>query len=163
MLEKTLILLKPDCIARGLIGDVTSRFEKSGLKIVAMKMQWVKKDFAEKHYTEDIAKRRGEDVRNWLLNFITEGPVVAIVLEGVNAIDNVRKLVGDTEPLKAIPGTIRGDLAHTSYEHVNEKQMAVRNLIHASADKNDAESEINLWFTLEEMHDYHHSQDDYTK
>ena len=163
MIERTLILLKPDAVQRCFVGEIVSRFEKAGLKIVGMKMQWIDEAYAKKHYTEDIAKRRGEDVRNWLLNFIIEGPITALVLEGVDAVENVRKLVGDTEPSKAIPGTIRGDFAHTSYQHINEKQMAVRNLIHTSASKEEAEQEIKLWFTLEEMHDYHHSQDDYTK
>ena len=96
MIERTFVMIKPDGVERNLTGDIISRFEKVGLKIVGMKMCWVDKDFARKHYTEDITIRRGEKVRNLLVDFIKNGPVVAIVLEGVEAIEVVRKLVGST-------------------------------------------------------------------
>tara|TARA_Y100000034_G_C6883917_1_gene405544 strand:+ start:829 stop:1320 length:492 start_codon:yes stop_codon:yes gene_type:complete len=154
MIEKTLVLLKPDCINRSLVGELISRFEKTGLKIIGMKMQWVDKEFAEKHYTEDIAKRRGQKVRTLLLDFITEGPIVAIVLEGIHAITIVRKIVGETEPKSAQPGTIRGDYCHVSYDYADKEEKAIKNLIHASGNKEDAENEISLWFSKEELHSY---------
>jgi nucleoside-diphosphate kinase len=154
ILEKTLVLLKTDAVERGLIGKIIERFENTGLKIIGMKMQWIDKEFAEKHYTEDIAKRRGENVRKWLLEYITEGPVVAMVIEGLHAIEAVRKIVGPTEPRTAPPGTIRGDFALHSYDFADEKEKSIRNLIHASGDKKDAEHEIKLWFKPEELHSY---------
>lgn len=154
MIEKTLVLIKPDGVKRGLIGELIQRFEQRGLKVVGMKMVWAKEELAKKHYTEDISKRRGEHVRNYLVEFLKEGPVVAIVLQGISAIEIVRKIVGDTEPRKALPGTIRGDYAHVSYDFADSKKMVVRNIVHASSDKKDAEYEVNLWFKPEEIYDY---------
>ncbi|HHE36711.1 MAG TPA: nucleoside-diphosphate kinase [Candidatus Woesearchaeota archaeon] len=154
MIERTLVLIKPDGVQRGLIGRITCRFEDAGLKIVGAKMVWVDKEFAHKHYTEDLARRRGEHVRKYMTDFITSGPVMAYVLEGVNAIENVRKIVGDTEPRAAPPGTIRGDFAHVSYAYCDKKKAVVKNLIHASANKEDAEYEVKLWFKPEELHSY---------
>ncbi len=154
MIEKTLVLVKPDGVQRGLVGKITSRFEDAGLKIIGMKMVWVDKEFAHKHYTEDLARRRGEHVRKYMTDFIMTGPVVVMVLEGVHAIDNVRKICGTTEPKVAPPGTIRGDYSHVSFEYANNKEIVVKNLIHASADKKDAEYEIKLWFKPEELHTY---------
>ena len=154
MIERTLVLIKPDGVERGLIGKIISRFEDPGLKIIAMKMVWVDKNFAKKHYTEDLAKRRGEEVRNMMVNFITEGPVVALILEGVNAIENVRKIVGTTEPKSSLPGTIRGDFCHVSYSYADSKKIVVKNIIHASSSKEDAENEIKLWFKKDEIHNY---------
>jgi nucleoside-diphosphate kinase len=154
MIERTFVMIKPDGVQRQLIGKVLERFEQSGLKIVAMKMAWVDENFAKQHYTEDISRRRGEHVRKYLVDFLKEGPVLAFVLEGVNAIENVRKIVGATEPKSALPGTIRGDFAHVSYAYADDKHMVVRNIIHASADKNDAEYEVKLWFKPEEIHSY---------
>ena len=159
MIERTLVLVKPDGVQRCLIGKVITRFEKVGLKIVGMKMQWVDSDFAKKHYTEDIAQRRGEKVRSLLLNYISEGPVVAMVLEGVNAIENIRKIVGSTEPKSAQPGTIRGDYCHVSFAYADAKGKSVKNIIHSSSDENDAKNEIELWFTEEELHTYKTVQD----
>ena len=163
MIERTLILLKPDCVTRGLIGELISKFEKIGFKIVGMKMPWIKDELARQHYPDSIEEKYGEEIRNKIVNYIKEGPIVAIVIEGVNAIENVRKIVGATYPNEALPGTIRGDYAHISKDYANENKKNVYNLIHASANKEDAESEVKLWFTLEELHDYYHSQDDYTK
>ncbi|MAG47480.1 nucleoside-diphosphate kinase [archaeon] len=154
MVERTFVAIKPDGVQRSLVGEILKRFELAGLKIVGMKMQWLDKEFAEKHYTEDISKRRGEKVRNLLLDFIIEGPVLAIVFEGVNVIENVRKLVGDTEPRAAQPGTIRGDFCHVSYDYADKKEIAIKNIIHASANKEDAEYEIKLWFKDEDLHSY---------
>src|SRR3989344_1717554 len=162
MIERSLVVVKPDGVARGLVGEVVKRFEQSGMKIVGMKMAWVNKVFAKKHYTEDISKRRGEKVREKLLEYITAGPVVAVVLEGVNVIDNIRKIVGDTEPKSALPGTIRGDLSHVSYKYSDEKEIAVRNIVHASGNKEEAEYEIKVWFTKEELHSYETTQERFT-
>ena len=154
MIEQTFVMIKPDGVERGLSGEIISKFEKVGLKIVAMRMHWVDEEFARKHYTEDISIRRGEKVRNLLVDFIKSGPVIAIVLEGVEAISLVRKLVGSTQPKEALPGTIRGDYTHVSYKHADKHGIAVKNVIHASADKNDAEYEIKLWFLDTDIHSY---------
>ena len=156
MIDKTLLLIKPDGVKRCLIGELTKRFEQRGLKVVGLKMIWVDEKFAKKHYTDDITKRRGEHVRNYLVNFLKEGPVVAMVLEGISSIEIVRKIVGETEPKAAVPGTIRGDFAHVSYAYADKKKMVVRNVVHASANKKDAQYEIRLWFKPEEI--YHYSR-----
>lgn len=161
MIEQTLVLIKPDGVSRGLVGEVIKRFEQRGLKLVALKLVKISKDMALNHYTEDIAKRRGEHVRMRLLDFITSGPVVAMIIEGVDAIENVRKIVGATESKTALPGTIRGDYSHVSYNHADEKEIAVKNIIHASSDKKDADYETKLWFSLEEIHDYKRSDEEH--
>ncbi len=124
------------------------------MKIIGMKMAWIDKNFAKKHYTEDIAKRRGTLVRKWLMDYITEGPVVACVLEGLHSIETARKICGPTEPRTAPAGTIRGDLALHSYNFADKKKKAIRNLIHASGNKKDAKHEIKLWFKPKELHTY---------
>ena len=159
MKEKTLVLIKPEGVQRHLAGRIISRFEDAGLKIVGMKMVWVDEEFAKKHYTEDITKRRGEFVRNKLLKYLVEGPVVAIVLDGVDAIENVRRITGSTEPKTAQPGTIRGDFAHVSYKYADDNNMAVKNIIHSSSNNEDAKNEIALWFKKEELHNYKTIQD----
>jgi nucleoside-diphosphate kinase len=154
MIEQTLVLIKTDGVMRGLAGKIIERFENAGLKIIGMKMQWIDKEFAKKHYTEDIAKRRGAHVREWLLEYITEGPVIAMVLEGLHAVEIVRKIVGPTEPRTAPPGTIRGDFALHSFDFADKKEKSIRNLIHASGDEKDAKAEIKLWFKPSELHSY---------
>ena len=154
MIERTFVAIKPDGVQRGLVGEVLKRFENAGLKIVGMKMQWIDKEFAKKHYTEDIAKRRGEHVREMLLDYITEGPIIVMVLEGVHAVEVVRKIVGPTEPKAALPGTIRGDFTHMSFAHADLHKKSVKNIIHASGDKKDAEYEVDLWFNKNELFTY---------
>ncbi|MGM5488301.1 MAG: nucleoside-diphosphate kinase [Nanobdellota archaeon] len=154
MIERTLVLIKPDGVKRGISGKIITRFEDAGFKMVGMKMYWADEEFARKHYTEDIAERRGEKVRNLLTGFIKEGPVIALAIEGVNAIENVRKIVGSTEPRAALPGTIRGDFSHVSFAQADKNDRAVANLIHASSDKDDAKAELDLWFTPKELHTY---------
>lgn len=161
MIENTLVLIKPDGVARGLIGEVIKRFEQRGLKIVGLKLVQAKKELAEKHYGEDIAKRRGENVRKMLLEFITESPIVAMVVRGVNAVENVRKLVGATESKAALPGTIRGDFSHVSYSYADKKNIPVRNIIHASGTVEEAGVEVALWFKKDEIHDYKRSGDEH--
>jgi nucleoside-diphosphate kinase len=151
MLERTLILLKPDAIDRGILGEIVTRFERVGAKLVGLKMLVSEKDTAQKHYTEDLAKRRGEHVRELMINMITSGPVAAIVLEGIDIIEVVRKMIGATEPKAAAPGTIRGDYAHISYRYADEKKIGVFNLIHASDSPENAATEISVWFKPEEL------------
>jgi len=153
--QRTLVLIKPDGVKRNLIGEVIKRFENAGLKIIGMKMLWVSEDFAKKHYRDDIAKKHGERVRNDLLKYIREGPVVAMVLEGVEAIAVARKLVGSTYPNESPSGTIRGDFAHISRDYANSKEISVRNLIHASGNTEDAKVEVPLWFKPNELHSYY--------
>ena len=153
MIQRTLVLIKPDGVQRGLSGDIIQRFEKVGLKIVGMKMLWIDKNFARSHYV-GVAERKGEKVMDMLLDLITMGPVIAMVLEGVDAVPVVRKICGPTEPKEAQPGTIRGDYAHVSYAYSDRVSEAVRNVVHASGEPEEAEHEVGLWFTPEEIHDY---------
>ncbi|MBS3108182.1 nucleoside-diphosphate kinase [Candidatus Woesearchaeota archaeon] len=150
MIERTLVLVKPDGVQRALVGRIIQRFEDAGLKIVGMKMKWVDADFAKKHYAGNVGKK----FYQFLENFIISGPVIAMVLEGVSAVEVVRKLVGVTEPKGSAPGTIRGDFAHTSYDHADENKKSISNLIHASGNKEEAIAEVMLWFTEKEMHTY---------
>ncbi len=150
MIQRTLVLIKPDGVQRGLMGRIIQRFEDAGLKIVGMKMVWINEDFAKKHYEEHIEK----DFYKSLEEFITFGPVLAMVLEGVYAVEVVRKLVGPTEPRAAAPGTIRGDFAHMSYDFSDSKGIGLKNIIHASSSEEDAKREIELWFSEDEIHSY---------
>ncbi|MBU0757228.1 MAG: nucleoside-diphosphate kinase [Nanoarchaeota archaeon] len=150
LFQRTLVLLKPDAIQRGLMGTIISRFESAGLKTVGMKLVWVDKEFSKKHYSAHVDKK----FYIGLEEFITSGPVLAMAIEGIHAVDVVRKLVGPTEPKEATPGTIRGDFAHHSYDYADKKNIAIKNLIHASGNKEDAEKEIALWFDEKEMHTY---------
>jgi len=152
--ERTLVLIKPEGVRRAIVGKILERFEDAGLKIIGMKMVFSSEELAGKHYDEDIAKRHGDRVRNNLLKHIREGPVIAFVLEGIDAIAVTRKLVGSTYPNEAPVGTIRGDFGHISKLYANSREMPVRNLIHASGDAKDAKREIPLWFTSKELHSY---------
>lgn len=155
-IERTLVVLKPDCLQRGLVGEILSRLERVGLKIVAAKVVAPDKDFYYHHY-ETLGKmvtRRGQDKFDYTLEMMQRGPVMALVLEGVEAVEVVRKLVGTTEPKMAAPGTIRGDFAHTSFAHADTLSKGVPNLIHASGDAKEAKEEIKHWFIPEEMFDY---------
>jgi len=150
MIERNLVIIKPDGVQRGLVGEIIKRFENTGLKIIGMKMVWADRKFAEEHYKAHKAKPFFKDV----VDFITEGPIVAFVLEGVHAVENVRKMVGSTSPNEAAPGTIRGDFAHISMKYASEKGSGGKNLIHASATKKEADDEIKLWFKKGELHSY---------
>ena len=150
MMQRTLVLLKPDAIKRGLIGEILQRFERTGLKLIGMKQVWVDKDFARKHYSEHVKK----DFYKTLEDFLTSGPVIALCIEGINSVEVVRKMVGSTEPGKALPGTIRGDYAHLSNEWVNKHNKPMPNLIHASDSAENAKKEAELWFKKEELHSY---------
>lgn len=183
-MEKTLVLLKPDAVQRGLAGEIITRFEKAGLKLVATKMVWPNRELAEKHYppdrqefikgmghkTLDSYKEAGHDpeanfgsadphaiglqLQKWLVDFLTSGPVIALVLEGENAIKLVRDIAGHTIPAKAEEGTIRGDYSDDSAIKANAEKRSIKNLVHASGDRAEAELEIGLWFSGDELHSY---------
>lgn len=164
-MEQTLILLKPDVLQRGYIGEIITRFERVGLKIVAAKIVHPNKEHYFEHY-ETIGKmvsRRGQEAFDVTLEYMEIGPVLAIVLEGVSAVSNVRKMVGTTEPKEAQPGTIRGDYAHISFEYANSRGLSIPNLIHASGDPEEAKLEIKHWFKKEEIFDYPSVHDKFTK
>lgn len=164
-MEQTLIILKPDAMQRGIIGEIITRFERVGLKIVAAKIVSPSEEHYYKHY-ETIGKmisRRGKEVFDYTLSFMQEGPVLAIVLEGVEAVAQVRKMIGTTEPKSANPGTIRGDYSHISYAYANAKSVAIPNLIHASGDVSDAEQEVAHWFLPEEIFTYDSVHDKFTQ
>lgn len=155
-MERTLIVLKPDTIQRGIVGEIISRFERAGLKMVAMKMVAPDEAHFHQHY-EGISKlisRWGEEIYRITLSNMTEGPVVAIVLEGVEAVAHVRKMVGTTDPKESAPGTIRGDYTHISRAYTNEIGSTLPNILHASGDTNEAAQEIKLWFNDDELYDY---------
>jgi nucleoside-diphosphate kinase len=178
--ERTFVLIKPDGVKKALIGKIIQRFEDSALKLIALKMLWVDEKHAKQHYKldEEWAKKvyektlsayqkegkklefkshmdLGLEIQKRNIDFITEGPVIALVLEGNHAIEIVRKMVGHTEPRQALPGTIRGDFASLeSYADSDEKKQAVRNLIHASDSTSNATHEIALWFTPKEIHNF---------
>ena len=164
-MERTLIILKPDAVKRALVGEILTRFEKVGLKIVGVKMLQPTNEQYHHHY-ENISKmisRRGQEAFDVTLAMMQEGPVIACVLEGVKAVSLVRKLVGDTEPEKAAPGTIRGDYAHMGFEHSNKENIGVPNVIHASGDPEEATAEIKHWFSEGELYDYQASHEHYTQ
>ena len=138
--EQTFVMIKPDAVQRGFIGEIINRFEKKGLKIIAMKMVSVSKELAEKHY----GVHKGKPFFEPTVEYITSSPVVAIVIEGNDAINLVRNMMGQTDPQKADMGTIRGDYG----------QFIGRNIVHGSDGKDTAEFEINLWFTKDELSNY---------
>jgi len=174
--ERTVVLVKPDGVKRGLVGEIITRFEKMGLKIRAMKMIWADENLALNHYPEsrtELMQAIGEKtlatyekygmdpgekfgkmtpveigkmINKWNIDFLTSGPVVAVLLEGVHAVDNVRTLVGATMPVSAQAGTIRGDYSLDSAVLANIKGRTVKNLIHASGNVEEADFEAQLWF-----------------
>ncbi len=144
-IERTLVLVKPDAVQRGLVGDIISRFEHKGMKISALRMLMVSSELAKKHYGE----HEGKDFYKGLVNFIRAGPLVAMIVEGDGAIAVVRKMVGSTNPKDALPGTIRHDFSiHTG-----------RNLIHASDSAKSAEREITLFFDIDEIIEYEKNEE----
>ncbi|MEK7620782.1 MAG: nucleoside-diphosphate kinase [Patescibacteria group bacterium] len=155
-MERTLIVLKPDTIQRGLVGEIMTRFERVGLKIIASKMLRPDNDHYYHHYENigQMISRRGQQAFDVTLEMMNQGPVIAFVLEGVGAVEVVRKMVGTTEPKSALPGTIRGDYAHVSFSHADTKKKGIPNLIHASGDPKEAVEEISHWFGEGELFDY---------
>ena len=157
--------MKPDAVSRGIVGEVLSRFEKVGLKIVGAKMIKPDQDHYHHHY-ETIGKvisRRNQKTFDMLLDFMTQGPVIAFVLEGIEAVELVRKMVGATEPKSALPGTIRGDYSHISYKHSDDEGIAIPNIIHASGNKEEAELEVRHWFSESELFDYENRHEHFTQ
>jgi nucleoside-diphosphate kinase len=145
-MEQTFLMVKPDGTSRGIVGEVVSRLESKGLKIVAMKMMKIDEDLAKRHYGEHEGKPFFSD----LVSFITSGPVVAMVVEGTEAVSISRDLIGNTDPKEAPPGTIRGDFGID----------VGRNLVHGSDSLESAKREISLFFTPEEIIDYKRCDED---
>ncbi|MFZ1258043.1 MAG: nucleoside-diphosphate kinase [Candidatus Saccharimonas sp.] len=163
--QNTLVLFKPDAVQRGIVGEIITRFERVGLKIVGTKMLAPSKDYYYEHY-EGIGKmvtRRGEDKFKMTLDMMIDGPVIAMVLRGVEAVEVVRKLVGTTEPKSALPGTIRGDYSHISFGYADHISKGIPNLIHASGDEDDAAREIAHWFSVEEIYEYKALHEKFTR
>ncbi len=151
--ERTLVLLKPDAVARGLVGRLIQRFEDAGLKIVGVRMRQMNAELARRHYF-DLEERFGRSVFDVTASFMQSGPVIALVLEGVEAVANVRKLVGSTFPNQAPAGTIRGDFAHISKAYSEGKGSVVANLVHASGNVDEAKYEVDVWFGPDELFEY---------
>jgi nucleoside-diphosphate kinase len=163
--ERTLIIFKPDAVQRGLVGEILMRFERVGLKIVGAKMLKPDYDHFFHHY-EKIGKmvsRRGKEVFDVTLEMMSSGPVIAVVLEGIEAVSLVRKMAGNTEPKSALPGTIRGDYAHMSYVYGDKNNIGIPNLIHASGDLEEAKAEIAHWFSENELFDYETVHEKFTQ
>jgi nucleoside-diphosphate kinase len=160
-ISQTLVLVKPDAVERGLIGKVISRFEDRGLRIAGMKLLVASDKLARDHYgdfveryTPRLGREMSESIMKEMMGFLTSGAIVALAVEGVNAVEVVRKIVGATYPNESAPGTIRGDFAHMSQDYANKVGITVKNLVHASGSPEEAEIELNLWFKPEELHDY---------
>lgn len=154
MIQQTLVLIKPDGVQRGLIGEIVKRFEQRGLKIMGLKMVNVQENLAEEHYTKDIEEKHGKHVRDYLKNYLKSGPVIAMIIQGSSAINTVRKIIGDSPyPGEAPIGSIRGDFCHVSKQYVKKYQQG-KNLIHASEGEDIAKRELALWFSVDELHNY---------
>jgi nucleoside-diphosphate kinase len=175
-MERTLIIIKPDAIQRQIIGEIVSRFERAGLKIVGMKMMQATYEMAQKHYPDELIPIIGEKtMKDWdaygvsytesaeeigkiiveaTRKFLIETPVVPMVLEGGHAVEVVRKMVGSTGPKDSLPGTIRGDYAHISLGRASVLRRGAANIIHASGNVKEAEAEIAHWFSADELFQY---------
>jgi len=163
--EKTLIIFKPDAVQRGIVGEILVRFERAGLKIVGSKMLKPDYDHYFNHY-EKIGKmvsRRGQQAFDVTLDMMNSGPVIAFILEGIEAVSLVRKMVGATEPKSALPGTVRGDYAHMSFGHADANGVGIPNLMHASGDPEEAKQEIAHWFSEAEIYEYETVHEKFTQ
>ena len=187
--ERTVVIVKPDGVKRGLVGEIVSRFERRGLKIVALEMFTATKAQVDDHYPKDEAwitrlgektlsnyqkygwdakKELGTDdkmeignmVRGWLLDYMTSSPLVKMVVKGIHAVDMVRKIAGPTMPAAAEMGTIRGDFSVDDATAANRDKRAIHNIVHASETPEEAEHEIVFWFAPEEIHDYKRAEED---
>lgn len=187
--ERTLVLLKPDSVQRGLVGRILTRFENAGLKIAGLKIVQPSRDFIANHYPNtpdwirgmgektlanykeqnkdpfqeigtDDAMKIGQMIVQWNIDYLSMGPIVAIVLEGGHAIQVVRKLVGHTLPLNAAPGTIRGDFSTASPAIANALRHSIHNMIHASSTVDEAEYEIAHWFSGDPLVNYKRTDED---
>jgi nucleoside-diphosphate kinase len=151
--ERTLVVLKPDAVARGLAGRIIQRFEDASMKIIGIKMRQMDAEFTRRHYF-DLEDRLGPVVYHATAAFMQRGPVIALVIEGEEAVTTVRKIVGSTYPSEAQPGSIRGDFAHQSKAVATTTGKAVANLVHASGNAEEAKYEIDLWFDATELFEY---------
>ena len=187
--EKTVLIIKPDGVKRGLVGEIISRIEKRGLKIIALQMIWATREQIDNHYPKDEQWIRrlgektlknyqefgmdpikelgtndpfeiGKKVRGWLIDYMTSGPLVKMVVKGIHAIAMVRKIVGSSMPAEAEMGTIRGDFSVDDATAANRDKRAIHNLVHASENEKEAEHELNFWFAPEEIHDYKRAEED---
>lgn len=175
-MERTLVIFKPDAVQRAITGEILTRFEKAGLKIVGMKMMIPEMELLRRHYPDDLIPIVGgktkEDWDNYGLEysetveeigemivdatrkFMQSAPVIAFVLEGGHAVEVVRKMVGKTGPKDSLPGTIRGDYAHLSLGQASLKKKGAANLVHASGTVEEAKQEIAMWFDKSELFEY---------
>lgn len=187
--ERTVVLIKPDGVKRGLIGEIISRFEKRGLKVIALEMFQPTKEQIDEHYPKDgnWIKRIGEKtknnykeygvdskkefgtddsleigkmVRGWLLGYMTSGPMIKMAVKGIHAVSMVRKIAGSTMPSQAEMGTIRGDFSVDDATAANRDKRGIHNIVHASETPEEAEHEINFWFAPEEINDYKRAEED---
>ena len=187
--EKTLVLIKPDGVKRGLTGEIIKRIEQRGLKIIALQMFQASKEELTKHYSDsadnlrlmggktlsayqkygldpvkeigtDDAVKIGKMVHGWIVAFMTSGPIVKMIVQGLHAVEMVRKLTGDTMPSNAAMGTVRGDFSIDSSVLANAEKRGIRNIVHASGNIAEAEAEIKLWFTPREIHAYKRAEED---
>ncbi len=188
-MQQTVVLIKPDGVKRGLVGEILTRFEKVGLKIVALKMVWVSREIVAKHYQDEreylstIGKRSLEDyqkygidpgeslgttdpykigkmVREWNMDALTVGPLLALLLEGIEAVAMVRKMAGDSMISKAVPGSIRGDFSIDIPILANLQKRPMRSIVHASGNIEEAELEKKLWFKNAEIYKYKRVEED---
>ena len=187
--EQTLVLIKPDGVKRGLIGEIMRRIEQRGLKVIALQMFQATKEQLAKHYADSEANLKamgdktlatyqkydldavkeigtndpvkiGKMVHGWITDFMTSGPLVKMVIQGLHAVEMVRKLVGNTMPSQAEMGTVRGDYSVDSEVLANAQKRGIRNLVHASGNIAEAETEIKLWFFDKEIHEYKRAEED---
>lgn len=186
--EKTVLLIKPDGVKRGLIGEIISRVERRGLKIIALEMIRATKEQIDGHYPKDAKwiKRLGEKtlknfqdynldakelgsedpleigkkVRGWLIDYLTSGPMVKMVIKGIHAIAMARKLVGISMPSGAEMGTIRGDFSVDDATAANRDQRAIHNIVHASETPEETKHELAFWFAAEDIYDYKRAEED---
>ena len=187
--EQTLVLIKPDGVKRGLIGEIMRRIEQRGLKVIALQMFQANKDQLTKHYADSEANLKamgektlatyqkygldavkeigtndpvkiGKMVHGWITDFMTSGPLVKMVIQGLHAVEMVRKLVGNTMPSQAEMGTVRGDYSVDSAVLANAQKRGIRNLVHASGNIAEAEAEIKLWFDEKNIHEYKRAEED---
>jgi nucleoside-diphosphate kinase len=187
--ERAFLMVKPDGVKRGLVGEIVDRIERRGLKVIALEMVQVNREQVDKFYPKDKtwitrlgektlatyqkygydavkelgtgkAPEIGPIVRGWILDYMTSGPVVKMVVEGIHAVDMVRKICGNTMPALAEMGTLRGDFSVDSAALANRDKRAVHNLVHASETPEEAQHEISFWFTPEELHDYKRAEED---
>lgn len=192
MIQRSLVLMKPDAVQRGIVGEILARFERMGLKVIGAKMLHPDRTFVEKHYptTPENLKAMGEktledcklqgfnpielmgtddpeklgyQIWEWGVEFLSSGPVIAFVFEGPNAISSIRNQTGHTLPTKAAPGTVRADYGLDSSVGSNTRKRAIYNLIHASGNPQEAEFEIKLWFKEEELVSYRRVHEDLYK